>query len=173
MPAASGDDLDRVLAEIAGREDCRLLPPAGQAQVPAGLLVPPDLRRFHDRCGGAVLFLGAEFAWHVSGPDRLVPASPRLLNPETAARVAVENPDDLVDLAGDACNARAAWFGEFTTEAHVVVSGTWPPGYDPDGPEDLTGDHLDVSDHAVLEQHFPRLAAFRRDHPELRLPELR
>jgi hypothetical protein len=55
MPAASGDDLDRVLAEIAGREDCLLLPPAGQAPVPVGVLVPPDLRRFHDRCGGAIL----------------------------------------------------------------------------------------------------------------------
>jgi hypothetical protein len=43
----------------------------------------------------------------------------------------------------------------------------------PDEPEDLTGDHFDVGDQAVLEQHFPRLAAFRRDHPELGLPELR
>jgi hypothetical protein len=39
--------------------------------VPVGVLVPPDLRRFHDRCGGAILLAGAEFTWHISGPDRL------------------------------------------------------------------------------------------------------
>jgi hypothetical protein len=50
-----------------------------------------------------------------------------------------EDPDTLVDLAADAGNARASWFDEFTTEAHIVVSGTWPLGYDPDGPPDLTG----------------------------------
>jgi hypothetical protein len=42
------DDLDRVLAEIAGRGDCQVLPPIGQAQVPVGVLIPDDLRRFHD-----------------------------------------------------------------------------------------------------------------------------
>jgi hypothetical protein len=92
-------------------------------------------------------------------------------------RVVVEriarNPDDLTDLAEDAGNARAQWFGEFTTEAHIVVSGTWPPGHDPDGPEDLTGERLDFGDGTAVSRRFPRLTAFRRDHPELGVPELR
>jgi antitoxin YokJ len=117
MPAASGDDLDAFLAEIARREDCRLLPPIGQAQVSAGLLIPPGLRRFHERCGGAVLFVGAEFTWHVSGPDRLVPASPRLLTPQIAATVAAEHPNDLTN----GCYVIADGGRESSTDPHIVV----------------------------------------------------
>jgi hypothetical protein len=87
-------------------------------------------------------------------------------------RIARE-PDSLAELAADSGNARAEWFDEFTTEAHIVVSGTWPPGFDPDGPEDPTGERTDLSDRAAVDQQFPRLAAFRRDHPELGGPELR
>jgi hypothetical protein len=83
------------------------------------------------------------------------------------------DPDNLADLAADSGNARAPWFGEFTTEAHIVGSGTWPPGYDPDGPEDLTGEHADLEDQTVVDRQFPRLAAFRREHPGLGIPELR
>jgi hypothetical protein len=54
----------------------------------------------------------------------------------TAVARISEDPDALVDLAADAGNACALWFDEFITEVHVVVSGTWPLGYDPDGPED-------------------------------------
>ncbi|WP_158647449.1 DUF4240 domain-containing protein [Actinoplanes sp. ATCC 53533] len=92
-------------------------------------------------------------------------------------RTAVErisaDPDNLIDLAADAGNARAQWFDEFMTEAHIVVSGAWPLGYDPDGPEDLTGERADLRDPATAHRQFPRLAAFRHDHPERGLPELR
>jgi hypothetical protein len=83
------------------------------------------------------------------------------------------NPDNLINLAADAGSARAPWFDEFITEAHIVVSGTWPLGYDPDGPEDRTGEHTDLGDPTIAHQQFPALMAFRRDHPELGLPELR
>ncbi|GIG59626.1 hypothetical protein Lfu02_39980 [Longispora fulva] len=83
------------------------------------------------------------------------------------------DPDALTDLASDAGNARAQWFGEFITEAHIVVSGIWPPGYDPDGPDDLIGERLDLDDWTAVRRRFPSLAAFRRDHPELGNPELR
>jgi Protein of unknown function (DUF4240) len=83
------------------------------------------------------------------------------------------DPDSLADLADDAGNARADWFDEFTTEAHIIVSGTWPPGYDPGGPEDLSGERVDLCDPAAVRRRFPRLAAFRRDRPELGTPELR
>ncbi|MGW4940389.1 DUF4240 domain-containing protein [Actinoplanes sp. NPDC004185] len=92
-------------------------------------------------------------------------------------RTAVErisaDPDNLIDLAADAGNARAQWFDEFMTEAHIVVSGTWPLGYDPDGPEDLTGEPTELGDPAAVHRHFPKLATFRRGRPELGLPELR
>jgi hypothetical protein len=86
-----------------------------------------------------------------------------------AARIALD-PDSLADLADDAASARAAWFDEFITEAQVVATGTWPLGYDPEGPDELTGGHLGLADDAAVEQRFPRLASFRRRHPELGPP---
>ena len=55
----------------------------------------------------------------------------------TAVEQITANPDNVVGLAADAGSARAEWFNEFMTEAHIVVTGTWPLGYDPDGPEEL------------------------------------
>jgi hypothetical protein len=61
--------------------------------------------------------------------------------------------DNLADLARDAGRARAAWFDEFITEAHIyTTSGSWPLPYDPQGPDELTGEHLDLRDHAAVEQ---------------------
>ncbi|MCM4084639.1 DUF4240 domain-containing protein [Actinoplanes sp. TRM88002] len=91
----------------------------------------------------------------------------------TMVRRIVRDPDSLADLAGDAGNARAGWFDEFIIEAHIIVSGTWPFGHDPDGPEDLFGERVDLGDPAAVRRLFPRLAAFRRDHPELGRAELR
>jgi Protein of unknown function (DUF4240) len=85
----------------------------------------------------------------------------------------VRDPDSLVDLAADVGRARSEEFGEFLTEAHVVVSGTWPLGYDPEGPDDLDGERTDLGDPVAVQQRFPRLAAFRRMHPDLGAPELR
>ncbi|MDI6102450.1 DUF4240 domain-containing protein [Actinoplanes sp. NEAU-A12] len=88
----------------------------------------------------------------------------------TAVERIAREPDSLADLAADAGNARAPWFGEFLTEAHVVVSGTWPLGCDPDGPEDLVGQPIDFGDQATVQRQFPRLAASRREYPELGQP---
>jgi uncharacterized protein DUF4240 len=84
----------------------------------------------------------------------------------------VHDPDNLADLAADGGSARADGFQEFLAEAHIVVSGTWPLGYDPDGPEELTGEHTDLRDRDAVGRRFPRLTAFRRDHPELGEPDL-
>ncbi|WP_229074485.1 DUF4240 domain-containing protein [Actinoplanes sp. DH11] len=86
-------------------------------------------------------------------------------------RIAAD-PDGLVDLAADAGNAREQWFGEFTTEAYILVTGAWPPEGDPDGPDNLTGERVDLGDPAAVERRFPRLAAYRRDHPGLGVPGL-
>ena len=106
-----------MLAEIADRHDCRLLPPTGQARVRSGLVVPADLSRFHDRCGGAILFVNAPFTWYVSGPDRLVAANPRLLTPEVAAQVADEEPDDLTN----GCYVIADGGRDAATDPHIVI----------------------------------------------------
>lgn len=117
MPIAAGRELDRVLAVVAARSDCRLLPPAGQARVTDGLSVPDDLRRFHERCGGAVLFTGTEYPLQVGVPDRVVAASPRLLTPEIAAGIAVEDPHDLTN----SCFVIADGGRDSSTDPAVVV----------------------------------------------------
>jgi antitoxin YokJ len=117
MPEPPGADLHRVLAAIAARNDCQLLPPAGPARVPDGVALPHDVSRFHERCGGAVLFIGTEFPWQVGVPDRVVAASPRLLTPEIATRVAVENPEDLTN----ECYVIADGGRESSTDANIVV----------------------------------------------------
>jgi hypothetical protein len=88
-----------------------------------------------------------------------------------AARV-LDDPDNLVDLAADVGSARADWFDEFMTEAHITVTGTWPLGFDPDGPDEMVGEHTDLADRDAVNKRFPRLAAFRRHHPKLAGPQL-
>jgi hypothetical protein len=91
------DELPRVLAEVARHSGCHVLPPAGQAMLPQKFTLPDDLRRFHELCGGAVLFEGAPFEWRVSGPQHAVPASPRLLGDKLAQDIARNDPDDLTN----------------------------------------------------------------------------
>ncbi|MEU8238247.1 DUF4240 domain-containing protein [Actinoplanes missouriensis] len=90
---------------------------------------------------------------------------------ETVEQVAGD-PDGLVDLATDASSARAQWFDEFITEAHILVTGDWPLGHYPEGPDDLMGAHTDFSDQAAVHRRFPRLTAHRHHHPELGAPQL-
>lgn len=107
-------------------------------------------------------------------PDRIDAASLTAAGERRrAVERIIEDPDNIVDLARDAGNARAEWFDEFMTEAHIVVSGIWPLGYDPDEPEDLTGERTDLSDPTIVDRQFPRLAAFRHHNPEGGRPELR
>jgi uncharacterized protein DUF4240 len=60
-----------------------------------------------------------------------------------------------------------------TDGAQIIVSGTRPSGHDPGGPEGLFGERVDLGDPVAVRRRFPRLAAFRRDNPELGVPELR
>ena len=113
---AEGDDLTYVLAAVAQHSGCRLLPPAGPVVISEAFRVPSDLRRFHELCGGALLFEGAPFEWRVSGPQQLVPASPRLLGPELAQETAIRQPDDVTN----ACFIFADT-GEGSAESMVVV----------------------------------------------------
>jgi antitoxin YokJ len=89
--------LSGVLAEVAARDGCRVLPPAGAAMVPDGFVLPDDLRRFYELCGGAILFEGTPDAWRISGPRQLVPAGPRLLGAELARDIAAQEPGDLTN----------------------------------------------------------------------------
>ncbi|MDG4786854.1 hypothetical protein O7626_13095 [Micromonospora sp. WMMD1102] len=113
----TGDPLAKVLDEIGQRRQCRLLPPAGPPLVPVGLPVPDDLRLLYERCGGAILFEGSPFAWRVSGPRKLVAASPRLLSHELADEIAIDDPTDVTT----GCHVIADGGTGASTEPHIVV----------------------------------------------------
>ncbi|MBL7255647.1 DUF4240 domain-containing protein [Paractinoplanes lichenicola] len=81
---------------------------------------------------------------------------------ETVDRVA-RDPDCLAGLVADRGSARADSFEEFLAEAHMVVAGSWPPDYDPDGPDDLVGEQTDLGDPEAVRRRFPRLAALREE----------
>ena len=119
MPSGAGsrDALARVLADIDGRADCRLLPPAGPPAVPVDLTIPDDLHLLYRHCGGALLFEGAPFGWRISGPDQLVPASPRLLTRELADEIVSTDPTDLTN----GCYVIADGGTGSGTEPHVVI----------------------------------------------------
>jgi hypothetical protein len=90
------EDLESVLAVVAARADCRVLPAAGLPSVGTPLILPADLADFYRWCGGLMLFQGSLFPWRVSNAEQLVLAGPRLLGGvHQAAQIAAENPDDL------------------------------------------------------------------------------
>ena len=117
MPDAADWDLLRILRVIIARSDCRLLPPAEPMRVLDGLVLPDDLRGFHSRCGGAVLFAGAELPWFVGVAGCVVAASPRLLTPQMAASLAVEYPEDLTN----GCYVIADGGRSSSTDPNIVI----------------------------------------------------
>jgi antitoxin YokJ len=90
-------ELRRVLADISRRDARGLLPADGPPLVAERFSVPAGLSLFYELCGGVTLFAGAPFAWRVVGPRELVPASPRLLDAETAEEIARDDPDELTN----------------------------------------------------------------------------
>lgn len=109
--------LEEVLSVVRGRPGCQVLPAAGMPSIGPGEAFPGDLAAFYSRCGGLLLFQGAEFPWRVSGPGQLVPAGPRLLGEQLAAEVAREYPRDLT--AG--CYVIADDGTNDSTAPHVVI----------------------------------------------------
>jgi antitoxin YokJ len=109
-------ELRELLGRIAGTPGCVVLPPSGPAPVASGHRIPPDLHELYRQCGGAWLFREGPYPWRVSGPDELIPASPRLLTDDIARQVAVDQPDDLTN----DCYVIADGGGA-STDPHVVV----------------------------------------------------
>jgi hypothetical protein len=69
------------LIESFGRSpDCRVFPPSGLPVVakPSHVL-PVDLVRFYEICGGVELFWQSDFGFRISGPSEFVSSNPVLL----------------------------------------------------------------------------------------------
>ena len=68
--------IDEVVARIADTSDCLIRPCAGRPLAMEPYLLPDDLMRFYDLCGGAVLFASASCPVSVVPPQEVVPANP-------------------------------------------------------------------------------------------------
>ena len=68
--------VEEVVGLIAATPDCRVLPAAGRPHVAEPRLLPDDLARFYDLCGGAVLFGTASYSTRIVPPAEVVPANP-------------------------------------------------------------------------------------------------
>jgi hypothetical protein len=64
--------MERLLARIAGTPGCRVLPPSGIPAIGQAHALPTDLAEFYEKCGGVVLFSGAQFPLLISPPSALV-----------------------------------------------------------------------------------------------------
>jgi Protein of unknown function (DUF4240) len=114
-------------------------------------------------------------SWLMLGDlDDLIPVRDWIISHgRGAVERVLQDSDNLVDLSRDVHNARATWFDDFITEAHIASTSTWPEESDVSGPQDLADEHVDLANASLVEGRFPRLAAFRRGHPELGSPEFR
>ena len=71
--------IDELVSEVGRIAECKLLPPVGIPKVDPPNEIPADLLRFYELCGGAELFLSADFGFRVVAPTELLPANPILL----------------------------------------------------------------------------------------------
>lgn len=69
-------DVEQILSLIAATPDCFVRPVAGKPSMAEPYLLPDDLTRFYDLCGGVVLYENAGCSTSVVPPQEVVPANP-------------------------------------------------------------------------------------------------
>lgn len=72
----------------------------------------------------------------------------------------MDDPDSLVELAGDRHNARIDWFCGLPVEAHIALTGSPPAMGEPTGSEVPTGTPADLTDESEMRRRFPRITAY-------------
>jgi antitoxin YokJ len=73
-------NINELIHRIASEADCRIFSPCGIPDISTrGLVLPPDVTTFYERCGGMELFPSARFGFGIVGPDEFVPSNPLLL----------------------------------------------------------------------------------------------
>lgn len=64
-------EIETIIAELRSRPHCEVLPPSGVPEAPLTYSLPPDLRRFYELAGGAVIHSNHKCAM----PIRILPPS--------------------------------------------------------------------------------------------------
>lgn len=63
------NEIEKIIAELRSHPHCTVLPPSGVPNVPPTYSLPPDLRRFYELAGGAVIHSDRK----CPGPTRILP----------------------------------------------------------------------------------------------------
>jgi hypothetical protein len=68
-------DVSALVATASRSDRCRVHPPAGRPDLPAGVVLPEDLAAFYDLCGGVDLFPDGDYGISIVGPGELLPSN--------------------------------------------------------------------------------------------------
>ena len=69
-------DIEQLLDQIVSTPDCIVSPPSGKPEVSDPHLLPGDVDKFYQICGGVVLFKSSSYPLSIVPPYSVVPANP-------------------------------------------------------------------------------------------------
>jgi hypothetical protein len=67
--------VDDIVSTLRKAPGCTVNSPAGIPETRTGHLLPSDLQRFYEICGGITLFEYSEFPYRILGPDQFLPST--------------------------------------------------------------------------------------------------
>jgi hypothetical protein len=65
-------DMRQLVDKVRATADCSVRPPAGLPAVRPGELLPQDIRRFYELCGGLTLYESQIYYVRIPGPNEFV-----------------------------------------------------------------------------------------------------
>ncbi len=74
--------VDDLIQQLQATPRCQVSPPSGQPVTRAGLVVPPEVVRFYELCGGADLFVGSDHPLSLVSPKRFRSANLEIVGEE-------------------------------------------------------------------------------------------
>ena len=72
-------DMALIIGDLNTTSGCQAYSADGLPGIRDDEVLPDDLRKFYELCGGADLFLGTRYPTHIVSPDNFVPANPIVL----------------------------------------------------------------------------------------------
>ena len=69
-------NIDQIIEKITKFDNCNVFQSIGIPVVPEGMMLPPDLIRFYELCGGIELFKDMDYSIEIVSPKDFVPTSP-------------------------------------------------------------------------------------------------
>lgn len=75
-------NIEHLIEKIRKYENCKILPPSGLPSVEDGNVLPSDVIRFYELCGGVELYKNKDYCVEFVKPTEFVPISPLIWDAE-------------------------------------------------------------------------------------------